>query len=284
MAKKKPTPLSQEEISQGFINPYELANLLKPENNPEIVRATEYSVKNSNYKTTKDFSIQIIDIDTALLEHIKNNIKPTIIQDGENFLIPVIFDIPEAWETMQYSGGMRDKNGKLMFPLIVLRKNSITKDKTIGNKLDGNRVHLYKTFQNKYTQINQYDNFNSLKSRIPTQDYTLVVIPDYVTISYTITMFTNYIEHMNQLIEIMNFATDSYWGDKERFMFRNTIDSFNIDSSYNQGEDRIIKTTFNLTLNGYIIPPSINKELASIKKSYSKSQIKFNIEIVTNSP
>lgn len=286
MAKKKPTPPSQASISQGFISPYEFANLGKPEFNEFPKRAEEISVKSSGpypeNKATKDYSIKIIDIDNALISHIKDNIKPSVIQDEELMPVPVIYDLPEAWETIQYNGSMRDKNGKLMFPLIVLKRNSLTKDKTIGNKLDGNRVHLYKPFENQYTQRNQYDNFNTLLNRIPSKDYTLVIIPDYVTISYTGVIFTNYIEQMNGLIESINFATDSYWGDKERFMFRNTIDSFSTDSSYNQGEDRIIRTSFNITLNGYIIPDSINKELASIKKYYSKSQIRITTEIVTN--
>ena len=60
----------------------------------------------------------------------------------------------------------------------------------------------------------------------PSNKSAYIVVPDYVTISYDCIIWTDYIEHMNKLIESINYASDSYWGNPERFNFRASINSF----------------------------------------------------------
>ena len=52
-----------------------------------------------------------------------------------------------------------------------------------------------------------------------------------------------------------------------------------------QGENRVVKTNFGLTIQGYLVPDSLNKKLSSenMQKAYSRSQIVFNNEIETTS-
>jgi hypothetical protein len=50
----------------------------------------------------------------------------------------------------------------------------------------------------------------------------------------------------------------------------------------NQGEERLIKTTFNIKMYGYIIPAVINKELVSTKKFFSKGRVNFTTEVVSD--
>jgi len=89
-------------------------------------------------------------------------------------------------------------------------------------------------------------------------------------------------EQLNSLIEKFNYASDSYWGDPERFKFRARIDNFpNSIEIQNQGE-RIVRSTFTLKLYGYIIPEVTQKELSVLKKQSQKSKIKFNIETVSD--
>jgi hypothetical protein len=44
------------------------------------------------------------------------------------------------------------------------------------------------------------------------------------------------------------------------------------------GEDRMVKSEFKITLNGYIIPDSLNKEVAIANRVFGPSQIAFGIE------
>ena len=85
---------------------------------------------------------------------------------------------------------------------------------------------------------------------------------------------------MNKLIEMINFTSDSYWGDKERFKFNAKIDTFSNTTELQQGDNRIVKTDFGLVLQGYLVPDSINKELAKKPQKYfSKSTVVFNSEL-----
>ena len=80
---------------------------------------------------------------------------------------------------------------------------------------------------------------------------------------------------------MINYASDTYWGDPERFKFNARIDSYSNTTEVIQGEDRTIKTDFGLNLQGYLVPDSLNQEIASgnINKSFSRSKVVFNTEI-----
>ena len=284
MAKiNKPTPKTQAEIAQGFITPYEFANLGKP---PVVgdkpSRGDQISVRNEEPQPdkTQDFTIGLQDVDEALIKYVDKTIKPSVLQNGNKVDVPIMYGSPERWKSIQADGYHRDKNGKLMYPLIVVKRNDVTKDRTLGNKLDGNNVRLYKDFENQYTSQNRYDDLGQIGNRIPVREYSTIVVPDYVNITYSGVIFTNFVEQMNNLVESFNFASDSYWGDKERFMFRTKIDNFSTFTEANQGEDRVVRSEFNMNVYGYLIPDTINKDLASLKKGFSKAQIRLTGESV----
>ena len=94
-------------------------------------------------------------------------------------------------------------------------------------------------------------------------------------------MQTYYMEQLNKLIEQMEYASDSYWGNPERYQFRAFIDSFTSTTELTAGNDRLVKGNFNIRLRGYIIPDTIQKDLNSIKKWNSKSVINITSEVVT---
>jgi len=88
---------------------------------------------------------------------------------------------------------------------------------------------------------------------------------------------------MNKLIEMINYSSDSYWGDPEKFKFNAKIDTYNNTTEISQGENRVVKTNFGLTIQGYLVPDSLNKKLASenMLKTYSKSIVSFGSEIIS---
>jgi hypothetical protein len=163
----------------------------------------------------------------------------------------------------------------------MYKRNSVTQNRTLGNKLDGNRVHNVQLFKKNYSRRNVYDNFHVLQNQKPQDEYTITITPDYVTVTYTCVMWTTFMEQMDKLIEAVNFASNSYWGDPSKFRFLTKIDSFEDGLSYEVGEDRLIKTTCTMTLNGYLIPDTVNAYLAQLSnKSYSVCKIVFNAETV----
>ena len=171
-------------------------------------------------------------------------IRPSVIVNGERTLVPTIYGSPERWKGVQKDGYFRDKNGKLQVPLIMFKRNSVEKRRDLGNKLDANNPQFYYSFQEKYTAKNRYDNFSLLQGRKPQKESYLVVVPDYVRLTYTCTIWTDYVAQMNKLIEMINYSSDSYWGDPERFKFNAKIDTYDNTTEVQQGDNRIVKSKF----------------------------------------
>ena len=121
---------------------------------------------------------------------------------------------------------------------------------------------------------------NTTTNRIPVREYYGVIIPDYVNITYSCIIFTDYVEQMNKIVEGINFASDSYWGDPNKFKFRAMIDNYTTAVELNKGEDRAVKTNFNINLFGHIITDAINAKALATPKFSSKSSVNFTTETV----
>ena len=166
-----------------------------------------------------------------------------------------------------------------MAPIIMYRRASMDRDYNIGNKLDANNPVNYAVVSKGYQKNNTYSHFDLLNNRKPVQTLQVVVIPDYVTLTYECVIWTYYIEQMNKIVESINYAANAYWGDPARFKFHARIDTFTNNETVNQGEERLIKTNFSIKLHGYIIPEVINQDLASIKKYNTKGKVTITSEV-----
>lgn len=273
---RKPVPKSQREISQEGITPYSSTR-----NNPNELSSTGRGYKFSfRGDTVKPFSIGIQDIDESIMYYFEKVIQPSVMQNGKRIPVPVIYGAPERWKSVQADGYYRDRAGKIMSPLIMFKRNTITKNRSISNKLDANFPQNFGVFKKRYSPSNFYDNFSVLNNRIPDQTYYAVIVPDYVTLTYNCIISTYYVEQLNKIIEAVNYASDSYWGDPQKFKFATSIDQFSTTTELSVGSERIVRAEFEMTLKGYIIPDTIQKDLASIKKFSDKSKIIFDVEVV----
>lgn len=239
------------------------------------LRAREVSLKGDRLK---NYAITLENIDEAVLFHLKNVIQPFVIEDDSRVPVPIMYANPERWKSAQLDGGMRDKEGKVLFPVIVLKKESVEKNLELGNKLDGNKVHNYNIIEQRYTKKNQYDNFSVLTNRIPVKEYRMLPIPDYYTITYTCSVYVSNNADLNGILESIMYAGRSYWGDPNRFRFMVNIQDTPITQELNEGENRKIYSEFTLTLSGHVIPNSINQFMSTEKKFFSKAQLIFNLE------
>jgi len=295
---RKPVPKSQKEIINDQINPYVNPETGETRGNPnepqdfrqftpetqrgvDFNRSEELSSKNDKYK---QFSVNLQDVDEAILYYFENVIRPTVVQSGERIVVPLVYGSPERFKTIQKDGFYRDKKGKIMSPIIMFKRDSMDKNRSIANKLDANNPHLYTSWQKAYNPKNFYSNFDILNNRVPTKQFVANVVPDYVTLTYSFIVQTYYIEQLNKIIEAINYASDSYWGDPERFQFKAMIDSFNTITELNQGQNRVVRSNFNLKVHGYIVPDIIQKDLKAIKKYNSKSKVTFGMEAVDSFP
>jgi hypothetical protein len=107
-------------------------------------------------------------------------------------------------------------------------------------------------------------------------------MPDYVTIEYSCTIFTYYVEQLNKIVEAINYASDAYWGDPQRFKFQARIDSFNTISELSDNAERAVKSTFTIKLHGYLVPNVLQKDMKAIKKFTDKTKVIFSLEVSSN--
>lgn len=244
---------------------------------PEFNRAYETSV---NEQPNKRFSIGIKDIDEAIAFYFNEYLKLTVFQNNSQVLVPIIYGSPEKWKSVQRDGYYRDNAARIMSPLIMYKRSSVVQNRTLGNKLDGNKAYNVQLFEKVFSKKNIYDNFSILRDQKPQKEFVVVVTPDYVTLNYSVIMWTNYVEQMDKLIEAMNFASNSYWGDPSRFQFLAKMETFTDSQTYEQGEDRLVRTEFDLSLNGYLIPDTMNQYLSQLSsKTYNLCKIVFTTEL-----
>lgn len=271
--KYKPTPQSAEQ-----------ARALQPEGYANSVPPARTDFSRREFQTRKEGApkppyIGLQDIDESIMYYFSEVIEPTVIQNGKKVKVPIMYGSPERWANVQKDGALRDKNGKLMAPLIMFKRISLAKDRSLTNKVDANNPSNFIVVKNKYTRENVYDNFSVLTNRRPKEEYYATIVPEFVTITYTCTAFTDYVDQMNKIIEAANFAEDSYWGDPAKFMFRARIDTFGTTVEVAAGSDRVVTTNFEITLRGYVIPQVKQSEINNFRKFFSKSQLIFNIEV-----
>ena len=271
MAENTPIPKTQEQLSQESLGQDSTAV------DQGVIRAQQLTRSND---TVENFKVGIKDIDEAIYHYFNEVLKPSVIQNGKQINVPLVYGSPERWAAMQKDGYYRDKNGKMQAPLIVFRRDSLEKNRNLGNKLDANHPHNFGIFTKKFSNKNIYDRFGLLNNREPIKEYYAVTIPDYVNIVYSCIIFTDYVEQNNKIIEGINFASDSYWGNPSKFRFRAMIDNYTTSAEIVQGNDRIVKTEFQINLLGHIITDAVNAQAYNSSKFFSKSTIKFGVETV----
>ena len=237
MARNKPIPRSQRN---------------------DFNRGTKLSRNSPGAKDdVKNISVGIMDMDSAIMYYFNEVIKPEVEVNEEKVKVPCIYASPERWLSISKQGYLRDKKRQIIVPLIVFKRTGMTRDDNMPvDKLDANDPKLNYTFQKKFTQHNRYDKFSVLQNISPGREYYNVAMPDYVQLSYEFTIWTSYIEQMNRIVEKINYSDGAYWGEPGKMRFRTRIESFS-DASSIDGE-RLIKTTFSMTLNGYIVPEHYN--------------------------
>ena len=280
---RKPIPKSQKEISKNLIEPYSDGEGKFIGQNPNFAsspneentgvsfnRGKKRSLRN---ETDKIQTIGIQDIDEAIMYYFNNVIKPSVEQNGKRINVPIIYGAPERMKSSQKDGYYRDKKGAIMYPLIMFKRTSVEKNRTLTNKLDANNPFIYTFTQKKYSSKNFYSNFNLLNNREPIIVKNAIVVPDYVNLNYTCAIQTYYVEQLNRIVEDINYASDSYWGDPERFKFNARIDSFNITTQLDTGVERAVKAEFELKMNGYLIPDNIQKDTSTVKTYSTKTVV-----------
>lgn len=263
MYTKKQLPTSQYELSKGVPN-------------KEFGRSNDVRRDDDSYKS---LTIGLFDLDYCIKWYFDNTIKPKVNDFGRDLDVPVMYGAPEKWKNMQADGYFRDQDGKIQAPLISYRRVSVTKNRLLGSKVDANFPAVYNSQEIKYTQQNRYDQFTTLTNLKPARSFINTIIPEYVDITYEVVIWTDFVEHMNSIVESVIYSEGSYWGEPDRFKFRTKIDDYQNTTDLQADTERIVRTSFTITVFGYIVPDVLVKNLSKHKSTKTNSVQQINTQV-----
>jgi hypothetical protein len=244
------------------------------EKDPTINRALETRRDNDIVKTP---NVGLYHIDYAVKSFLEQRVKPTVEQDGEIIPVPVRYASGEKWASVQRDGFLRDGKGKVQAPIIVFNRNSMNRrDDLKFNKVLDDR-EMKSVFRRKYNIHNRYDALNMpdpvLYNSWRNSEFYSIELPDYVDISYNMTIWCDYTAQVNEISQQILYFSGQAWGETYKFMV--TADSFTFETTNNTGEERMVKATVDFSIKAHIINKDVGKQANQSKFYNPKKVVRF---------
>ncbi len=139
-------------------------------------------------------------------------------------------------------------------------------------------------FYTGWNRRTPYDKWNLTNKITPSREYfNTTAAPDYYEITYKCMVWTEYMEQMNSVIENISFESDEFWGEPNQYKFRTIIKSFETLSELPNTSDRVVRTQFDMTVYGYLLPDSqldvgLNRGLVTKKRYGIKKAVVFTVQ------
>lgn len=241
----------------------------------------EYSTRRDGDKVRK-ISVTTYDIDHAVKWHIQNVIRPTIEEDEGQITVPVLFSSGEKWAAAQRAGYLRDKNNMISSPLIMIRRTGMDARTDLENNNvlrgisynTGNKI----LFEKRYTAANRYDRFSAYNKITPMREFYAVDFPKFVSVNYDLLIWTNGMEHLNEICEQFIYHDGKAWGDAYKFITYTDTPSYELVNDI--GADRIVRAAFSLRTQAHLIPDRTGND-SGLEKFYgvTKTMIATETEV-----
>jgi len=274
---------ASKKVNNPAPNPVQNGNAMSGEN--KTIQNSSFPFKENRANQVRrdkdkelDFSVKLIDIDSTILSYLDTVINPTIVDAGRQIKVPIIYSSPERWKAIRKDGAVRDHNGKFQTPAIAFRRTTMQRNDGL---ITFNRYLQYPVMR-KFSEKNKYDKFSLMNDFSPTKEIYSVAMPDHVIINYDFIVWTELIEQANSIIEGINFSTEDYWGDKNRFKFRTSISDYNFETTVDAGQDRVVRTTFSLMVYAYLLPDKYENYKSVIQKSFTTRKVVINFDAVVD--
>jgi len=236
-------------------------------------RANETRRDNDIIKTPK---ITIEDVDFAIISYLRDVIKPQVVENGQVIDVPVMYANGEKWAQVQAKGFMRDRKGKIMTPILSIRRGSITERDTlkslgVNKNPSGNDF----VFKNSFSTKNRYDKFNVLNNVKKSSEYYLAPVPEFVDITYEFLLWCEYTEQMNSLVEQIMPTNGFAYGTT--FKFPTFLQDVTFETSNATGEDRVVRATIPATCKATLLMP-FELQQSNFQKRHSIKRVVFGNE------
>ncbi len=283
------------------------------------VNAVKTGYEGSNYATIEIPSCGIEDLDKAMFNLFNQDLSLFYEQEGERKRVPVIFATGERFALLKRKKPLRDRNGTIILPLISITRSSVENNPPKGSADNQMLPHIIKRkiaaedvylqqLKNKENAENAKNTYGqeeglikvdkvkkdfSLKPKLASDNiYEFIEMPPikYIGASYEVTLWTNYTQEGNRLIETImssynlnagqQFRIDS---DKPYWFVAFADNAFSMDTSFAESTDteRYVKYTMTFVTNGYIVAPNMMGGKTSLRTFVSAPSVSFNVSEMT---
>jgi hypothetical protein len=221
-----------------------------------------------------NFVMTLYDIDLSISDYMNEVIAPMVTEGGVQISVPIVYGNAERWNSARENGVHRDQNGQIILPMIMFNRSGFGKSEQIQTL---NRFLSVSTVK-RYSKKNKYDKFAVMNGVKPTIETYNTVYPDHIRLTYDCLAWTSFTSQLNEIVERFNFADDSYWGEKNQQKFKVTIGEFDISNELSANQERLVRASFTLNVEAYILPPDFANKLTTVK-SYSPKRVLLMQEI-----
>ena len=232
----------------------------------------------------KNFAVTLKDVDTSVMNYIKDVIRPSIREANETIKVPVMYGNEERWNNVRRRGVLRDRNNTIILPVIVLKRTSVEKNTELSQGFEHDVQRKYAEVMRKpqWSKGNRYDRFSVQTNKKPTYESLVTTMPNFVNVTYEFVLLTSYMEQMNFLIEEFVEHNNNYWGDGTDYKFLSTLESISDASEMTTDSERIIKSTFSVVTKAYLLPEYTNSvitnKISQIQKKITPTRVVFGFE------
>ena len=153
--------------------------------------------------------ITIRTVDQAVKDWFDKTVAAIVkTNDGDSKPVPTIFSQGERWAIGRTKGALRDENGVLMLPVISIRRTAIDPDPSqTALGVQTPNITVAKRVDPKTGDLQALESLKDGSQRLPyppvVYDIYTIPFPDRVILNYQLTIQTQYIGQMNDVLQKM---------------------------------------------------------------------------------
>ena len=238
--------------------------------------------------------VNIRSVDSAVVDYFNKTLKLHVNNPSGRKKVESLFSTGERWALIR-KNNFRDENGTLILPIISIKRNSIDRTRGFGGMAQetkeitiSRKIHPKSSFLQNNIETRRMTGFPEKKEDKTIYEYLTAPFPDFAIALYTITIWTQYQNHMNEILESIFYAYN--WHDSfvmpldydgktpkgNSFYFVGFRDGLDINNAGNLEEftdgERLIKYEYNIKVPFYLLLNPKDQPL-----SYGRDEVGKNV-------
>ena len=235
-------------------------------------RAYQRRRDNDTFKTPK---VTIYDIDFAIMSWLEKIGKQAVNDNGNMVDCVVQYANGERWAQIQANGFMRDTTGKIITPVMALKRTTMERDPRIDHlhtqKNSGGKLILLP----KRSRTDMFDRFSKTQNAKKVFEYYATAIPEFVVVTYELIVWTDYVEQLNHLVQDILPTSGYAWGDTWKFVTE--VQGYDFITDISDGQERIVRCDMTLQTQGILLD-DFELDESTVQKAFSTKRVVWDNE------